>query len=59
VAGEKGARCFFFPYEALRTIPYQSIIEIVEVGGFMRRKEGLMHVLCQKYNFEVAEAVRY
>jgi hypothetical protein len=59
VAGPNGAKCLLFPYSALRTIPFQSIVDIIEVGGFQKKKEGLIHVLSQKYGFDVVELMKY
>jgi len=59
VAGPKGAKCFLFKYDVLRNIPFKTIIDLIDVGGFLRKKEGLMHILEQKFNIDLKELSLY
>jgi hypothetical protein len=59
VAGPKGAKCFLFTYDVLRNVPFKTIIDLIDVGGFMRKKEGLMHTLKQKYDVDLKELTKY
>jgi hypothetical protein len=43
----------------LRGIPFKTIIDIIEVGGFIRKKEGLMHMLQKKYGIDIKELSKY
>jgi len=59
VAGPQGAKCYLFTYDVLRNIPFKTIIDLIDVGGFLRKKEGLMHVLEQKFNIDLKELSLY
>lgn len=59
MAGNSGAKCYLFTYDVLRIIPPQILIDIVENGGFMRKKEGLVHVLTQKFDIDASELLKY
>ena len=59
MAGPQGAKCFLFKYDVLRNIPFKTIIDLIDVGGFLRKKEGLMHILEQKFNIDLKELSLY
>ena len=32
---------------------------MIEIAGFQKKKEGLMHVITQKYSYDIAELMKY
>jgi hypothetical protein len=34
-------------------------VDIIEIAGFMKNKEALMHIITQKYHFDIYELMKY
>ncbi len=59
MAGKYGAKCYLLTYDVLRIIPAQIIADIISNGIFMQKKEGLVHVITQKFEIDAGELLKY